>query len=187
MSLTYRTRKAGNIYDSESFANGDSYPDDPPQNIGANGLYEMTDEQHDKLLGIIRSITPYGQLRISRVEEMLFSKKKKPTLGNKFFKITVNGLGETYCTNKGDYHTSNTVYFIMSLTQLKQKCFSKNIYGTCSCSGYSNNFMLNSELKNLFFKEPTDILKRGIDEIESPESIESKRLALDEKYGGDFF
>ncbi|CAM9104238.1 unnamed protein product, partial [Sphacelaria rigidula] len=39
--------------------------------------------------------------------------------------VRVSGPGSRYCTNKGDEHTSNSVYFWISQEGMAQKCFSR--------------------------------------------------------------
>lgn len=39
--------------------------------------------------------------------------------------VRVSGPGATYCTNKGDEHTSNSVFFWISSDGISQKCFSR--------------------------------------------------------------
>ena len=184
----YNRGKFGKRSDRERFASGDSYPDDTPVNISENGFYELTSVQNEKLLKIIRSIHPaYSELQIHRVEEMEFPKKKRKANGEKFFKITVDGLGHTFCNNKRANHTSNSVYFIMSIAQFKQKCFSGKEYNGCVCNEYSMCFTLHDDLKNLFFREDSGVSKRGVGETGDVGNPTVKKVTREEKYGGDFF
>lgn len=46
------------------------------------------------------------------------------TVSNRYL-VNIAGVGSTYCMNKGDEHTSNSVYFIITQENCYQKCFSR--------------------------------------------------------------
>lgn len=57
--------------------------------------------------------------------------------------VRVSGPGSTYCINKGDEHTTNSIYFWISKNGISQKCFSrKDAVGTSgkTCKEFRSEF-----------------------------------------------
>lgn len=81
--------------------------------------------------------------------------------------VRVSGIGSTYCTNKGDEHNSNSVFFWISEEGMTQKCFSRKdaigIHGK-TCKDFRSAFKnISPPLRDLLFTETnlfdTDKLK----------------------------
>ena len=72
--------------------------------------------------------------------------------------VRVSGPGSTYCTNKGDEHTSNSIFFWISQDGISQKCFSrKDTVGVDgkTCKEFRSQFKaLTQELRKRLFLEP---------------------------------
>lgn len=72
--------------------------------------------------------------------------------------VRVSGSGSTFCTNKGDMHTTNSVYFWISQEGMTQKCFSRK--ENCGISGKTcKDFRselkpISHELRQRLFIEP---------------------------------
>jgi hypothetical protein len=72
--------------------------------------------------------------------------------------VRVSGEGSSYCHNKGDDHTSNTVYFWFTPGYCCQRCFSKKEEirpcGGVACGDYSGpEVALPPKLKNMLFED----------------------------------
>ena len=72
--------------------------------------------------------------------------------------VRVTGPGSRYCTNKGDEHTTNSVYFWISKEGMAQKCFSrKDVVGIDgkTCKEFRSEFKaISQELRQSLFVLP---------------------------------
>lgn len=72
--------------------------------------------------------------------------------------VRVAGPGSTYCTNKGDTHTTNSVFFWISREGMAQKCFSrKDVVGIDgkTCKEFRSVFKpISKELREILFVQP---------------------------------
>ena len=72
--------------------------------------------------------------------------------------VRVTGPGSTYCTNKRDEHTTNSVYFWISKEGMAQKCFSrKDVVGIDgkTCKEFRSEFKaISQELRQSLFVLP---------------------------------
>ena len=84
--------------------------------------------------------------------------------------VRIGGDGSTYCRNKGDKHTTNSVYFCINEAGITQKCFSRKdtigISGT-NCKNFKSVCKpIPLSLKRALFKEEllldTDIVESGM-------------------------
>ena len=72
--------------------------------------------------------------------------------------VRVAGSGSTYCTNKGDTHTTNSVFFWISREGMAQKCFSRKdavgIDGK-TCKEFRSEFKpISQGLREILFVQP---------------------------------
>ena len=114
------------------------------------------------------------------------AKKCRPQYANLLFKdafyiessnntrryiLNVRGEGSNFCINKGDDHTSSSIYFIFSQAGIRQKCFCKKDIARypsgVGCNNWESSIMVAplDKLKVLFPDMPTeytfmDIVKR---------------------------
>lgn len=96
--------------------------------------------------------------------------------------VRVGGPGSTYCTNKGDEHTSNSVYFWISENGIAQKCFSrKDTVGEATgktCKEFRSDFkVISSELRNLLFVE-TNLF--DLEKLNSTDTANNKQTSTSE-------
>lgn len=72
--------------------------------------------------------------------------------------VRVTGPGSRYCTNKGDEHTTNSVYFWISKEGMAQKCFSrKDVVGIDgkTCKEFRSEFKaISQQLRQSLFVPP---------------------------------
>lgn len=84
--------------------------------------------------------------------------------------VRVSGPGSTYCTNKGDEHTTNSVYFWISQEGMAQKCFSRKdavgVHGK-TCKEFRSEFKgISPALRSVLFVEENLF---DMDKLVSPE------------------
>ena len=97
--------------------------------------------------------------------------------------VRVTGPGSTYCTNKGDEHTTNSVYFWISQEGMAQKCFSrKDVVGIDgkTCKEFRSDFKaISPELRKILFAQPNlfdmDKLKEDKEKNETEPKNKKKR------------
>lgn len=91
--------------------------------------------------------------------------------------VRVSGPGSTYCINKGDEHTTNSIFFWISHRGISQKCFSrKDVLGSSgkTCKEYHSDFVQVSQaLSNALFRPDS----------EKEESVEKKENTKKRKKG----
>lgn len=81
--------------------------------------------------------------------------------------VRIGGEGSSYCKNKGDKHTSNSVYFCMNSSGMYHKCFSRK--DTIGVSGkYCKAFAWTAEpipiaFRRFLFKEEFDLNVRAVE------------------------
>ena len=93
--------------------------------------------------------------------------------------VRVSGPGSTFCINKGDEHTTNSIYFCISEEEIVQKCFSrKDNVGRSgkTCKEFrSDSKPLSLILKRLLFKEEKLL---DNDRKKSMKSLSGKRKSV---------
>lgn len=96
--------------------------------------------------------------------------------------VRVSGTGSTYCTNKGDEHTTNSVFFWISEEGMTQKCFSRKdavgIHGK-TCKEFRSEFKgISLALRNLLFAQ-TNLFDMDKLAESSPKGLEAKPRGLE--------
>lgn len=98
---------------------------------------------------IMRSSSKASAKMISRIRNNNIAVgEKKVTWRDITTVIRVGGEGSTYCQNKGEEHSRNSVYFSLSQEGIRQKCFSR------TCKGYhSRTTPVTTTLRDKLFPE----------------------------------
>ena len=83
------------------------------------------------------------------------------------FLVRVTGRGSDHCMNKGDSHTNNSIYFLITPDYCHQMCFSRKddirSGGNTTCGKYKSNGVTISPMlgKLLFEEEQHDVERNG--------------------------
>lgn len=99
--------------------------------------------------------------------------------------VRVSGPSSTYCINKGDEHTTNSVYFWITQDGMAQRCFSrKENVGTSTktCKEFTSEFQtISAELNALLFKQENlfDTEKKREGSVETKKKKNNKKSKWD--------
>jgi hypothetical protein len=149
----------------------------------ASGLkrHKVIDQKTNKSLAgdvqrIIRKMLPepYRDLVVSGLL------KCKSENGSHYYLVRTN---HTYCMNKVDYHSSNTIYFVVNPYGLYQKCFCRcpvnRKNGTCE-KYKSNAYPINDALKAKMFPSYMPVSNDPLTHLERMMALLDEKIANDD-------